>query len=171
QALKARIERLVGEINGEYSTAGWVPVHYHYRSLPRRDLISLYRMARIASIPSLKDGMTLVAKELCACQLEGEGVLVLSEFAGAAAQLQGGALLVNPHDVEGTADTLRQAIRMDEGERRRRMERMQDVLRKQDIFWWVDYYLRAALGTVPEDFRTPKEYFPPMDLEDSWIDV
>jgi trehalose 6-phosphate synthase len=171
QALKARIERLVGEINGEYSTAGWVPVHYHYKSLPRRDLISLYRMARIGFITSLKDGMNLVAKELCACQLEGSGVLVLSEFAGAAAQLQRGALLVNPHDVEGTADTLRQAIQMDEGERRRRMELMQDVIRKQDIFWWVDYYLRAALGTVPEDFRTPKEYFPPMDLEDSWIDV
>jgi trehalose 6-phosphate synthase len=171
QALKARIERLVGEINGAYSTAGWVPVHYHYRSLPRRDLISLYRMARIGFITSLKDGMNLVAKELCACQLEGEGVLVLSEFAGAAAQLQRGALLVNPHDVEGTADTLRQAIQMDEDERRRRMELMQDVLRKQDIFWWVDYYLRAALGTVPEDFRAPKEYFPPMDMEDSWIDV
>jgi alpha,alpha-trehalose-phosphate synthase [UDP-forming] len=171
QALKARIEQLVGEINGEYSTAGWVPVHYHYRSLPRRDLISLYRMARIGFVTSLKDGMNLVAKEFCACQLEGSGVLVLSEFAGAAAQLQRGALLVNPHDVEGTADILRQAIQMDEGERRRRMELMQDVLRKQDIFWWVDYYLRAALGTVPEDFRTPKEYFPPMDMEDSWIDV
>jgi trehalose 6-phosphate synthase len=115
--------------------------------------------------------MNLVAKELCACQVEAQGVLVLSEFAGAAAQLQRGALLVNPHDIEGMADALRQACRMDEDERRQRMERMQEVLREQDIFWWVDYYLRAALGDVPEDFRPPKEYFPPMDLEDSWIDV
>ncbi len=171
QALKAQVERLVGEINGEYSTAGWVPVHYHYRSLPRRDLISLYRLARIGLVTPLKDGMNLVAKELCACQIEGTGVLVLSEFAGAAAQLQRGALLVNPHDVEGTAEALRQAFEMDEEERRRRMAQIQELLQKQDIFWWVDYYLRAALGTVPEDFRDPKEYFPPLDLEDSWIDV
>jgi trehalose 6-phosphate synthase/phosphatase len=171
QALKARVERLVGEINGAFSTAGWVPVHYHYRSLPRRDLVSLYRLARVCLVTSLKDGMNLVAKEFCACQVEARGVLVLSEFAGAAAQLQRGALLVNPHDIEGMADALRQAFRMGEDERWQRMKGMQEVLRQQDIFWWVDYYLRAALGEVPEDFRPPKEYFPPMDLEDSWIDV
>jgi hypothetical protein len=51
------------------------------------------------------------------------------------------------------------------------MQLMQDLLRKQDIFWWVDYYLRAALGTVPKDFRVPKEYFPTLDLEDSWVDI
>jgi len=122
-------------------------------------------------VTSLKDGMNLVAKEFCACQVEAKGVLVLSEFAGAAAQLQRGALLVNPHDIEGMADALCQAFRMGEAERRQRLEGMQEVLRQQDIFWWVDYYLRAALGEVPEDFRPPKEYFPPMDLEDSWIDV
>ena len=171
QALKARVERLVGEINGEYSTAAWVPVHYHYKSLTRRELIALYRIARVGLVTSLKDGMNLVAKEFCACQLDGGGVLVLSEFAGAAAQLQRGALLVNPHDIEGMADALRAALQMDESERRQRMERMQDVLRKQDIFWWVDYYLRAALGTIPDDFRTPKEYFPTLELEDSWVDV
>jgi len=169
QALKARVEQLVGEINGEFSTAGWVPVHYHYKSLVKRDLISLYRMARVGFVTSLKDGMNLVAKEFCACQLEGGGVLILSEFAGAAAQLQRGALLVNPNDIEGMADALKAAFEMGETERRRRMESMQEVLRKQDIFWWVDFYLRAALGTVPEDFRTPKEYFPPMDFEDNWI--
>jgi len=171
QALKARVERLVGEINGAYSTAGWVPVHYHYRSLPLRDLVSLYRLARVCLVTSLKDGMNLVAKEFCACQVEARGVLVLSEFAGAAAQLQRGALLVNPYDVEGMADALRQAFRMGEDERRQRLEGMQEVLRQQDIFWWVDYYLQAALGEVPEDFRPPKEYFPTMDLENSWIDV
>jgi len=171
QALKGRVERLVGEINGEFSTAGWVPVHYHYKSLIRRDLISLYRMARVGLVTSLKDGMNLVAKEFCACQVDYNGVLVLSEFAGAAAQLQRGAILVNPHDIEGMADSLKAAIEMDEPERRRRMESMQEILRKQDIFWWVDYYLRAALGTVPDDFRAPKEYFPPMDLEDNWVDI
>jgi trehalose 6-phosphate synthase/phosphatase len=166
QALKAQIERLVGEINGEFSVAGWVPVHYHYKSLARRDLLSLYRMARICFVTPIKDGMNLVAKEFCACQVDGCGALVLSEFAGAAAQLQEGALLVNPHDIEGMADALKAAVDMDPDERRRRMERMREITREQDIFWWVDYYFTAALGTVPHDFRTPQEYFPPMGIEE-----
>jgi trehalose 6-phosphate synthase len=166
QALKAEVERLVGESNGEFSTTGWVPVHYHYKSLARRDLLSLYRMARICFVTSIKDGMNLVAKEFCACQVDGCGVLVLSEFAGAAAQLQRGALLVNPHDIEGMADALKTAFDMSEAERRRRMEGMREILREQDIFWWVDYYLQAVLGTVPHDFRAPKEYFPPLAIEE-----
>jgi alpha,alpha-trehalose-phosphate synthase [UDP-forming] len=166
QALKARIEQLVGEINGEFSSAGWVPVHYHYKSLPRRDLIALYRLARICLVTSIKDGMNLVAKEFCACQVEGAGVLILSEFAGAAVQLQEGALLVNPHDIEGMADAIQTAFDMSEAERRRRMDGMREILREQDIFWWVDYYLQAALGRVPDDFRTLKEYFPPMGIEE-----
>jgi alpha,alpha-trehalose-phosphate synthase [UDP-forming] len=169
RALKAKLDQLVGEINGEFSTAGWVPVHYYYKSLPPRDLLSFYRMARVCFVTSIKDGMNLVAKEFCACQTEGGGVLILSEFAGAAAQLQEGALLVNPHDIEGMADALRQALSLDEEERHRRMQRMRKVVREQDIFWWVDCYLRAALGEVPEDFRAPKEYFPPLNLEESWI--
>jgi alpha,alpha-trehalose-phosphate synthase [UDP-forming] len=164
QALKADIERLVGEINGEYSTAGWVPIQYHYKSVEKQDMVALYRMARIGFVTSIKDGMNLVAKEFCACQVDGCGVLVLSELAGAAAQLQGGALLVNPHDIEGTADALKTAFDMSEEERRRRMEGMREILREQDIFWWVDYYLQAALGTVPDDFRAPKEYLPPLEI-------
>jgi trehalose 6-phosphate synthase len=170
QALKAHIERLVGEINGEFSMAGWVPLHYHYKSLSRRDLVALYRLARIAFVTSIKDGMNLVAKEFCACQVDRHGVLVLSEFAGAAAQLQRGALLVNPHDIEGMADALKQGLEMDAGERRLRMEIMQEVLREQDIFWWMDNYLRAALGEVPDDFRQPKEYFPPMAVHESLLE-
>jgi trehalose 6-phosphate synthase len=94
-------------------------------------------------------------------------VLVLSEFAGAAAQLQEGALLVNPHDIEGMADAIQTAFDMSEAERRRRMDGMREILREQDIFWWVDYYLQAALGRVPDDFRTLKEYFPPMGIEEA----
>jgi trehalose 6-phosphate synthase len=169
QALKAHVEQLVGEINGEFSTAGWVPVHYHYQSQPRRDLVSLYRMARVCFVTSIKDGMNLVAKEFCACQIDARGVLVLSEFAGAAAQLQDGALMVNPHDIEGMADALEAAFDMDEEERVRRMRRMQSILREQDIFWWVDYYLRAALGEVPDEYRTPRDYVPAFSLEESWI--
>jgi len=169
QALKATLDQLVGEINGEFSMAGWVPVHYHYKSQSRCDLLSLYRMARACFVTSIKDGMNLVAKEFVACQLEGRGVLVLSEFAGAVAQLQEGALVVNPHDIEGMAEALHQAMEMDEEERRRRMRRMQEIVREQDIFWWVDYYLHAAIGEVPAGIRTPKEYFPPMSIEELWV--
>ncbi len=169
QALKGRLEQLVSEINGEFSTAGWIPIHYHYRSLPRRDLIAYYRMARVCFVTSIKDGMNLVAKEFVACQVEGSGVLVLSEFAGAVSQLQEGALLVNPHDIEGMADALKRAFEMDEEERTRRMDSMQAILKEQDIFWWVDYYLGAALGEVPDNVRPPKEYFPPFSFEESWL--
>jgi trehalose 6-phosphate synthase/phosphatase len=169
QALKARVDQLVGEINGRWSTAGRVPVHYHYRSVSRRELIAYYRLARACFVTSLKDGMNLVAKEFCACQVDRTGVLVLSEFAGAAAQLHRGALLVNPHDIEGMADALHAALTMGEDQRRERMTLLQEVVREQDIFWWVDYYLEAALGEVPEDFRTPKEYLPALDFADSWV--
>jgi alpha,alpha-trehalose-phosphate synthase [UDP-forming] len=171
QTLKGQIEQLVGEINGEFSTPGWVPVHYHYRSLMRRDLVALYRMARACFVTSLKDGMNLVAKEFCACQVDGLGALVLSEFAGAAAQLGSGALLVNPHDIEGMADALKAAFEMSPAERLRRMHGMHEVLRKQDIFWWVDCYLKAALGAVPDDFRSFKEYQPPADGDKSWVEI
>jgi alpha,alpha-trehalose-phosphate synthase [UDP-forming] len=171
QTLKGEIEQLVGEINGEFSTPGWVPVHYHYRSLLRRDLVALYRMARAGFVTSLKDGMNLVAKEFCACQVDGLGALVLSEFAGAAAQLKNGALLVNPHDIEGMADALKAAFEMSPAERLRRMHSMQEVVRKEDIFWWVDRYLKAALGVVPDDFRTSKEIVPQADTDKSWVEV
>jgi trehalose 6-phosphate synthase/phosphatase len=170
QTLKAHIERLVGEINGELSSAGWVPIQYHYRSLDRRDLLALYRLARAGFVTSIKDGMNLVAKELCACQVDGCGVLILSELAGAAAQLQRGALLVNPYDIEGMADALYQAFTMSDEERRERMEGMREIVREQDIFWWVENYLQAALGAVPDDFRKPKEYFPSLVLDGSLME-
>jgi trehalose 6-phosphate synthase len=96
EALKREIERLVGEINGCFTDVGWTPIHYIYRTLNRVELLAYYRTCEIALVTPLKDGMNLVAKEFCASSVENNGVLILSEFAGAAAQLQNGALLVNP---------------------------------------------------------------------------
>ncbi len=93
---------------------------------------------------ALKDGMNLVAKEYCTCSLEGNGVLILSEYAGATAQLQDDALLVNPYDVEGVAEAIHRAFTMTEEERTRRMEHMRGSIRKYDIHWWVDTFLKAA---------------------------
>lgn len=171
QTLKDQLDRLVGQINGQFSTAGWMPIHYHYRSLARRDLVSLYRMGRVGFVTSIKDGMNLVSKEYVACQIDRTGVLVLSEFAGAAAQLADGALLVNPHDIEGMADAVVRALEMPEEERRARMERMQRVVAEQDIFWWVDRFLSVALGSGLADLTPPRDFVPTIDTGESWIDV
>ncbi|MFP3939135.1 MAG: trehalose-6-phosphate synthase [Thermoanaerobaculia bacterium] len=165
QELKVDIERAVGEINGRFATVGWVPVHYYYRSVPQRTLVALYRLADVAFVTPLKDGMNLVAKEFCASQEGDPGVLVLSEFAGAAAQLESGAVLVNPYDVEGVADALEGALSMRHGEREERMQRMRNRIRRQDVFWWADRYLSAAFGRSLKGFRGEREYLPRVDLE------
>ncbi len=159
--LKTRIEQLVGEINGSFvQPGGWVPVWYVYGSLSRTDLLAYYRAADIGLITPLKDGMNLVAKEYCACSIEEECVLILSEFAGAAAQLGKGALLVNPYDIEGVADTIFRAFTMSDAERRARMRRMRRSIRGTDIFWWVDSFLRAAIAKDLSAFPLPENYVP-----------
>ena len=116
---------VVGRINGQFARpGGWVPVWYEYRNLSRLELLAYYRAADIALITPLKDGMNLVAKEYCACSIEEDCVLILSEFAGAAAQLACGALLVNPYDIRGVADAIRVAHAMSAEERTARMRRM-----------------------------------------------
>ncbi len=158
--LKTEIERLVGEINGEFTRSGWVPIHYIYRSLDRRELLAYYRTAEVALVTPIKDGMNLVAKEYCASNLEGNGVLILSEFAGAVAQMQRGALLVNPYDLEGVGAAIYQAIQMPEDERRRRMGRLRAGIRRQDVYWWVDAFLQAAFAKRLDQLPVQEEYFP-----------
>ena len=141
---KGRIDRLVGDINGRFSTSTWIPVQYHFRGLDRVDLLAHYRACDIAFITPLKDGMNLVAKEYCACRTNEDGALILSQFAGAAEQLKPDALLVNPYDIEQMADTVLTAFRMNEPERRARMKRMRRNVRKENVFWWVDSFLKAG---------------------------
>ena len=164
--LRSEIEQLVGQINGAFvRPGGWVPVWYEYRNLTRLELLAYYRAADIGLVTPLKDGMNLVAKEYCACSVEEDCVLVLSEFAGAAAQLGRGALLVNPYDVEGVADAIRDAYAMDPAERRSRMRRMRASIREHDVFWWVDSFLRAAFTRDLSDFPQP-DGRPPEDALD-----
>lgn len=154
--LKARIERLVGEINGEFTKAGWIPIHYLYRHLDRCELLAYYRLADIALVTPLKDGMNLVAKEYCACNYTNRGVLILSEFAGAASQLHQWALIVNPYDIEGVSDAIRSAFYMDEKEKMDRMKKLRASIKKRDIFWWVKNYLETALSKHPSSRSTDK---------------
>jgi trehalose 6-phosphate synthase/phosphatase len=145
--LKREVERLVTHVNGEFSEPGWVPINYIYRSVPRDELIAVYRAADVALITSLKDGMNLVAKEYCAVKTEVNGVLVLSEFAGAAPELRVGAILVNPNDELGVAKALKQALEMKPEERRRRMLRLRHQIRQADILTWRDRFFHALEQT------------------------
>ncbi len=163
--LRREVERLVGQINGQFTMSGWTPIHYIYRPLTREELLSYYRTTEIALITPLKDGMNLIAKEYCACSVD-DGVLVLSEFAGAAAQLQTGALLVNPHDIEGTADALARAYHMDRDERRARMRRLRRKVARQDVFKWVDAFLRAAISKDLSAFPAVEPFVPREALDD-----
>ena len=152
-ALKTEIEQLVGEVNGKFGKPGWVPVHYLYRSLPREELVAYYLGSDMALVSPLKDGMNLVAKEYCASHFRGEGTLLLSEFAGAAAQLQNrGATLINPYDIEGTAKAIRKAYYMEDHQRKADMRRLRASIRRQDIFWWLNSFLNAAVGRQLNDF-------------------
>ena len=151
QTLMGEIERSVTHINGEYGETGWVPVHYLHRSIPREELIALYRAANTALITPLKDGMNLVAKEYCAARTDNDGALVLSEFAGAAPQLQKGAILVNPYDEIGVANALDRAIHMTREERRTRMSKLRAEIRRHDILRWRDDFFAALTMKMPVD--------------------
>ena len=148
QDLKAEIERLVAQIDGEFTEPGWVPVHYIFREVERNDLLAYYRAAEVGFITPLKDGMNLVAKEYCACQTEGDGVLILSEFAGAAFQLGGGAVLVNPYDLDRMAEALFRAVNMSPAERAPAMHRLRRSIARQDVYWWADEFLKACLAAA-----------------------
>jgi trehalose 6-phosphate synthase/phosphatase len=164
ESLKLDIERLIGQINGEFSLSGWVPIHYMFRSLNKLDLLAHYRCAEIALITPLKDGMNLIAKEYCASNIEQNGVLILSEFAGVATQFQKNVLLVNPHDIEGMADALYQAFVMDEQTRISNMKKLRQKVRRYNIFWWVDSFLQAAISKNLVHFPVLEDYI--LTIED-----
>jgi len=148
--LKGQLEQLSGRINGRFSEHGWVPLHYHYRSLDQVQLLAHYRTAEIALITPLRDGMNLVAKEYCACSIDNRGVLVLSKFAGAADQLGKHALLVNPYDIEKTADAVYQAFSMTDDERQRRMSLLRAQIKRNDVHRWLATFVAALKRDSPE---------------------
>ncbi len=142
--LRADLELLVSRINGEFTQAGWVPIHYMHRNLGREELLAYYRAADIALITPLKDGMNLVAKEFCAAQVDERGVLILSEFAGAGPELRHGALLVNPNDFAGVAQAIRDASQMPQEEKRSRMRLLREIVKDHNVQRWARSFLQAA---------------------------
>lgn len=148
--LRRQVDELVGRINGDWSTLGWVPIVQLHRSFDNAQLRALYRRARVMVVSPLRDGMNLIAKEFVASRRDERGVLVLSEFAGAAAELSE-ALLVNPHDVDAMADVLHAALSMPESEQIARMRAMRERLRGTDLDTWS----ASFLGALAEGGRRP----------------
>ncbi|QOT76980.1 alpha,alpha-trehalose-phosphate synthase (UDP-forming) [Cupriavidus basilensis] len=145
--LRRELEGLSGAINGEYGELDWMPVRYIHRTTARRRLPGLCRACRVALVTPLRDGMNLVAKEFVAAQdPDDPGVLVLSRFAGAAEQLRE-ALLVNPYDINATAQAIQQALHMPLAERQSRHQKLLERIRAQDVHWWRREYLRTLAET------------------------
>lgn len=155
--LKSELDSLSGRINGRFTQHGWIPIHYQFRELDRVQLVGHYRACQVALITPLRDGMNLVAKEYCASQIDGRGVLVLSEFAGAARQLHRGALLVNPYDIDGTADAIYQAHLMSGEERAKRMKILRAEVKRNDVRRWVRWFLT-------DDEQAPDQHEQAADL-------
>jgi trehalose 6-phosphate synthase/phosphatase len=134
--MKTEIEAVVGRINGKYSTLSWRPIIYQYKSLSFNELVALYNVSDVGLITPLRDGMNLVAKEFIACQGDHKAVLILSEMAGAAAELTE-ALIINPTDKNEIANAIHAALEMGEDEKRIRLERMQNRIASYSVFTWA----------------------------------
>jgi trehalose 6-phosphate synthase/phosphatase len=171
QELRTEVNRLVGEINGQLGTPGWTPLVYINRSIERSELVALYKLADVVWVGSLRDGMNLVAKEYVACKPDGDGVLVLSEFAGAAAEM-GEALLINPYDEERTAAAINRALAMDEQERNQRMTALHNRVDRNDVFHWGERFLASLEDAVSERGRyidTQPKRLQPAGIRDAYL--
>jgi trehalose 6-phosphate synthase/phosphatase len=143
RALGRRVEQLAGAVNGRWAEADWTPVKLFCRSYPLRELVAWYLAADVALVTPFRDGMNLVAKEYCAANEAGNGVLVLSELAGAAEEL-GDALLVNPYDLEGFTEAIHRGLMMPQDEALSRMQRLNKRIRACDVHYWVATFLAEA---------------------------
>lgn len=144
---RREVEALVSRINGRFGTPNWTPVLHLHQSFPSECLVALYRAADVMLVTPLRDGMNLVAKEFVASRIDGDGVLVLSEFAGAAEQLPE-AIHINPYDVRNVADAMNAALTMPRAERRMRMVRMRAQVHAQDVHWWANNFLSALVAVA-----------------------
>lgn len=143
QQMRGDIERIVSRINGQFATVGRPIVHYLHQSIPRTELAAFFSAADVMVVTPLRDGMNLVCKEYVACRYDLGGTLVLSEFAGAAAELKS-AFLVNPHDLDGVKRALEAATTLNPAEGQRRMR----TLRRQVLTHDVDHWARSFLAAL-----------------------
>jgi len=149
QQLEAEVDETVRAVNAGLATKRWRPITYVKRHHDHREIWPFYRHADFCMVTSLHDGMNLVAKEFVSVRDDDDGVLILSQFTGASSELRD-ALLVNPYDVDGTAEAIRAAVEMSPDERRARMARMRQSVREQNIYRWAGLLLNE-LSRIPEE--------------------
>ena len=153
QEMKKEIEAMVGRINGKYGTIAWRPIVYQYKSVAFEELVALYCYSEVALITPLRDGMNLVCKEFAACQTKTIGVLILSEMAGAAAEL-GEAILINPTDKKEVGNAINKALTLPVKERELRMSLIRKRLKNYDVFSWAkDYINNITLIKKEQEIR------------------
>ncbi|ALM07400.1 trehalose-6-phosphate synthase [Sediminicola sp. YIK13] len=144
QLLKKEIDELVGRINGEFATVSWTPIWYYYRSMPFENLIDLYTSSDIALLTPIRDGMNLVAKEYIATRTDKTGVLILSEMAGSANEMNE-SLLINPNNFDQISDALIQAIKMPREEQIARNSILQKRLERYNVEKWANDFMKSLL--------------------------
>ncbi|MEB2284865.1 MAG: bifunctional alpha,alpha-trehalose-phosphate synthase (UDP-forming)/trehalose-phosphatase [Polyangiaceae bacterium UTPRO1] len=156
QSFREQADALIGRIHGAFATPSWVPVHWMYRGVSHDELLALYRAADVMLVTPLRDGMNLVAKEFCAARGDEDGVLVLSEFAGAASELAE-AIMVNPFDVEEAANAYHRALTLPPDDRRARMRALRARIFAYDAKRWAAGFLAALTADDgrPANRRSP----------------
>ncbi|MCF0055449.1 bifunctional alpha,alpha-trehalose-phosphate synthase (UDP-forming)/trehalose-phosphatase [Dyadobacter sp. CY356] len=152
QQMKSDIDQTVGRINADFGNISWQPIIYQYRSMSYDELLGMYTASDVALITPVRDGMNLVCKEYVASRKDAKGVLILSEMAGAAAEL-GEALIINPLDNQDIADAIVRAFEMPESEQTKRMEAMQTRIRDYDIFAWTNDFFTQMIMLEQEHER------------------
>lgn len=157
QYMKMEIDKTVGKINADYGNIYWQPIIYQYRSLSYPELIGMYTVSDVALITPLRDGMNLVCKEFIASRKDSQGVLILSEMAGAAQEL-GEALIINPFDIHEIADAIQEAFEMPVKQQARRMDAMRERIRDYDVFAWTnDFFTQMMM--LEHEYERLKQVF------------
>jgi trehalose 6-phosphate synthase len=154
QRLQREVNEAVRRINDDLGTRGWRPIIYRERHHDRHEIAAYYRHADFCMVTALHDGMNLVAKEYVAAREEDDGVLILSRFTGACRELRD-ALLVNPYDIEDTAEAIRRAVQMPREEQRERMIRMRSQVREHNVYRWAALLL-SELGQMPQSVSSTR---------------
>jgi alpha,alpha-trehalose-phosphate synthase [UDP-forming] len=165
QYIDDEIDKLVDDINWRWGYEDWKPIVYKKTQFGPADMMALHRLANFCMVTSLDDGMNLVAKEFVASRTDGDGALILSQFTGAAREMGGGAMLVNPFASDEMAEAIYQVVTMSQDERRRRMQKMREAVAENNVYRWAGKFLAALTKfDFPETTRIP-------NLEDSTHDT
>jgi len=164
--MKREIDQTIGNINGKFGKVHWTPIIYQYKALDQIKLSGLYRSSDVMLVTPIRDGMNLMAKEYLACQTDGLGVLILSEMAGAAKEL-GESIVVNPNDISGMAESIKEALEMTEEEQKQRNKIMQIRLRRYDVTRWADDFVTALVRFREEQKKLKSRIATRDDLKDT----